>query len=303
MPAVGYNGSVPKNERPWTRSGSGQRRRPPLGQHFLTDRGVERRIVEALGLTARDFVLEIGAGRGNMTELLASLAGALLAVEIDPKLAAELRRKFEGNAKVEVRERDILELPIDSVAREAGREKIKVCGNLPYYITSPCLMHLFHYCAWIEEIVVMVQEEVARRIVSTPGERDYGLLSLTCQYYTEPRLLFSVGPKAFSPPPEVRSAVVRMRVAPQREALGIAAEDEREFWSLLRRAFSQKRKTLVNNWKGLLEEERLRTALEKAGIDQRARAETLSLGQFAMLFQKVCFRDMNVGKPASRRDL
>lgn len=244
---------------------------------------MERRIIESLALRPDDIVLEIGSGRGNMTELLASQAGLVETVEVDHELVLNLQRKFEGNAKVKVREADILKFPIDSAARDAGREKIKVFGNLPYYITSPCLMHCFHYHAWIEEIVVMVQEEVAWRIVAKPGSPEYGLLSITCQYYTQPELLFSVGPKSFSPPPQVRSAIVRMRVSPQGEALGI--QDEDAFWSLVRAAFSQKRKTLFNNWKGTLEKQQLRQTIEASGIDLRARAEALSLDQFAMLFK------------------
>lgn len=230
-------------------------------------------------------VLEIGAGRGNMTELLASCAGLVETVEVDSELVSLLRRKFEGNPKVQVREADILKVPIEAVARAAGREKIKVFGNLPYYITSPCLMHLFRHHAWIEEIVVMVQEEVARRMVAKPASPDYGLLSLTCQYYTQPALLFSIGPKSFSPPPEVRSSLVRMPVSPQRNALGIRGRDEEAFWRLVRTAFSQKRKTLFNNWKGNWEGEKLRQAMETVGVDALARAETLSLNQFAGLFK------------------
>ncbi len=246
---------------------------------------MERRILDSLGLKPNDIVLEIGAGRGNMTEMLASQAGSVIAVELDPKLISILQQKFDGNAKVRICEADILQFPIDHVAREAGRDKIKVYGNLPYYITSPCLTHLFHYHPWIEEVVVMVQEEVARRIVAKPGSSDYGLLSLTCQYYTQPVLLFSVGPQSFSPPPQVRSAVVRMQVAPQRDALGLREEDERSFWRFVRSAFAQKRKTLFNNWKSLFEEPRLRQAMENAGIEPLARAEALSLGQFAVLFK------------------
>ena len=118
--------------------------------------------MDSLGLLPSNVVLEIGAGRGDLTEMIASRAGSVVAVELDSNLAALLRRKFDGNAKVRVLEADILQVPIDAVAREAGRDKIKVCGNLPYYITSPCLLHLFHYHAAIEAIVVMVQEEVAR---------------------------------------------------------------------------------------------------------------------------------------------
>jgi 16S rRNA (adenine1518-N6/adenine1519-N6)-dimethyltransferase len=254
-----------------------------LGQVFLTDARVERRILDALHLGADDMVLEIGAGRGNMTKLLASQAASVVAVELDPKLVSLLRRKFDGNPQIEIREADILEFPIEELVRGAGREKIKVFGNLPYYITSPCLMRLFRYQVWIEEIVVMVQEEVARRIVAKPATADYSLLSLTCQYYTRPQLLFSIGPESFTPPPQVRSALVKMLVAPQKDSLGIRDEDA--FWSLIRAAFSQKRKTLFNNWKGTWEEQRLRRAMEKAGVDARARAETVTLGQFAALFQ------------------
>lgn len=248
---------------------------------------MERRILQALALTPQDRVLEIGAGRGNMTALLASESGKVVAVELDPKLVTLLRRKFGGTANVEVREADILEFPIDTVVLEAGRDKIKVYGNLPYYITSPCLMRLFQYHKWIEEIVVMVQEEVAQRIAAQPGSSDYGLLSLTCQYYSEPVLLFSVGPQSFSPPPKVRSAVVRMPVTPQRETLGLRPEDENAFWAMVRRAFSQKRKTLFNNLKGMHGERQLRSSMEKAGIDAQARAETVSLWQFAILFQNL----------------
>lgn len=236
-------------------------------------------------------MLEIGAGRGAMTELLAARAASVHALELDHALALLLHRKFDSNPRVKLWEADILKFSIDSVAHAAGREKIKVFGNLPYYITSPCLIHLFHYHFCIEEIVVMVQEEVARRIVAKPATADYGLLSLTCQYYAQPVLLFSVGPKSFSPPPHVRSALVRMCIAPQREALGIQERDEKTFLNQLRAAFSQKRKTLFNNWKAIWEEERLRVAMEKVGVDVRARAETLSLKQFAALFHALRARD------------
>lgn len=283
---------VSKKEPPFqhsrpTSSNAHGRRRPPLGQHFLTDHRVEHRILDALSLTPEDVVLEIGAGRGNMTALLAAQAGTVIAVELDPNLVTLLRQKFQSNPNVQVRESDILRVEIDSVAREAGRGKIKVYGNLPYYITSPTLMRLFQYHSSLREIIVMVQEEVAWRIAAKPGSSDYGLLSLTCQYYSAPVLLFSVGPKSFSPPPKVRSAVVRMPLNPQREVLGIAPEDESAFWALVRRAFSQKRKTLFNNLKGSSDAERLRHAIEKAHVEPQARAETLSLRQFAELFHSL----------------
>lgn len=234
-----------------------------------------------MNLQPNDSVLEIGAGPGNMTARLASTGALVWAVEIDPALAQGLREKFGGNPRVEILEADILQVPINQLARPVGRERIKVFGNLPYYITSPCLLRLFHYCCWIEEIVVMVQQEVAQRIVATPGSAEYGLFSVTCQYYTRPTLHFTIPPKAFRPAPQVHSALVRMQVAPQKESLGV--QDEEAFWRWMKAAFAQKRKTLLNNWRRLCEPERLRRAMEQLGIDRRARAEALSLVQLAAL--------------------
>ncbi len=266
-----------------------KQRRAPLGQVFLTDQRIAGRILRALRLGPEDAVLEIGAGPGNMTALLAEQAAQVWAAEIDPNLSAALRQRFAANPRVEVIEGDILELPLDRLADRAGRQRIKVFGNLPYYITSPCLLHLFRYHAWIEEIVVMVQREVAERIVAAPGTPAYGVLSVTCQYYARPAMLFSISPKSFRPEPAVYSALLRMPVAPQKEVLGI--EDEEAFWKRVRAAFLQKRKTLVNNWKNVCEPERLRRLLKELGIDPRARAETLSLAQFASLEKALRSKD------------
>lgn len=242
-----------------------------------------QRILRSLRVQPADAVLEIGAGPGTMTELLAAQAAKVWAVEVDPKLAAGLREKFADSPHVEVVQADILAVSIPSLSRVAGRDRIRVFGNLPYYITSPCLLHLFEFHSWITDIVVMVQQEVAERIVAAPGSEAYGLFSVTCQYYAEPQILFSIPPQAFRPVPQVYSALVRMRVAPQKEELGI--EDERAFWQLVRAAFAQKRKTLVNNWKSRCDPERLRRAMAALHIDPRARAETLSLAQFAALIR------------------
>jgi len=261
--------------KPWSRA--------RLGQVFLADLRMQKRIVAALRLKVDDFVLEIGAGPGNMTTRLAEVVEKVVAVELDPQWARRLREKFAGNSRVGILEADILNVPLDAVARQAGRDRIKVFGNLPYYITSPCLLHLFRYCDTIEEITVMVQREVAERMVAEPGSKDYGLFTITCRYYTRPALLFTISPAAFHRPPNVESALVRMPVAPQREALGI--RDEAEFWKWMRASFAQKRKTLVNNWKGLCDSERLRDAMKEQGIDSRARAEALSLTQLSSLYR------------------
>ena len=262
-----------------------RQRRAPLGQVFLTDSRVIRRIAEALGLAPDDAVCEIGSGPGTMTELLAEQAAKVWAVEVDGQLAARLREQFAGSEAVEVVEADILKVSIDALCAAAGRQRIRVFGNLPYYITSPCLLHLFESHERITDITVMVQREVAERIAAQPGSKDYGLLSVTCQYYTEPRMLFPIPPQAFRPAPKVHSALVRMAVTPKRKKLGV--EDETAFWRLVRAAFAQKRKTLVNNWKGRCDAERLRAAMRELGIDPRARAETLGLEQFAGLAQRI----------------
>lgn len=253
-----------------------------MGQVFLKDRRVERRLLEALRLKPADVVLEIGAGPGNMTALLAEVAAKVIAVELDLQWAAKLQEKFASDSRVAILGADILKVPIDEVASQVG-QRIKVFGNLPYYITSPCLLHLFHYAEAIEEITVMVQKEVAERIVAAPGSKNYGLFSITCQYYTRPKLLFLISPAAFRRPPNVESALVGMPVAPQKDALGI--RDETEFWKWMRTAFTERRKTLPNNWKGLCNSKWLRIVMQAQGIDPKSRAESLSLRQLAALYR------------------
>ncbi len=246
-------------------------------------------MIRALGLgpgpKPGERVLEIGGGPGNMTARLAEQGADVQTVEVDPELAARLREKFAATPNVEIIEADILKVRIDELARSREQRKIQVLGNLPYYITSPCLLHLFAHHEWIGKMVLMVQWEVAKRVVAQPGSADYGLLSVTCQYYTRPELLFSVPPGAFRPQPKVVSGVLRMPVAVERERLGI--EDEKNFWAWVQAAFGQKRKTLANNWKGWCKPEQTRHALGEMGLDPKARAETLSLDQLAGLYHRL----------------
>jgi len=241
-----------------------------LGQHFLADQRYQQRIAEALHLTGADTVLEIGAGRGAMTRWLAESAGRVIAVELDPLLVAELRRAFGDHPNVEILEGDILTVPLPP-----GR--MRCFGNIPYYITAPILLRLFEHAAQFDEIVVMVQREVGERIVAQPGSRDYAFLSVTAQFYTRPKLLFTIPPGAFQPAPKVESALVRMVVEPRGAA-------DPEFFRLLKAAFAQKRKTLFNNLKPVYGEERARKALQRTGIDGHSRAEQLPLERFQELF-------------------
>lgn len=252
-----------------------------LGQHFLADRGALRRVAGAMRLERHHLVVEIGAGRGALTELLAKHAGLVAAVELDRRLAAFLRQKFAAEPRVRVVEADILKLPLAPLLAELGYRRARAVGNLPYYITSPIVMRLFRSAELLDEIVVMVQREVAERLTASPGRREYGLLSVAAQYYTRPDLLFRIPPTAFRPPPKVESALVRMMVAPRGAELGL--DNPERFFGFVRACFQQKRKTLSNNLKGLCPPQRTARALETLGLPPAARAESLSVEQFAAL--------------------
>lgn len=256
-----------------------------LGQHFLADRRLLARIADSVALDAECLVIEIGAGRGALTELLAARAGLVIAVEVDPPLAALLRQKFGGSSRVRIVEADILALDLRRLVAETGFRRAKAAGNLPYYITSPILLRLFEDASLFEDLTVLVQREVAERLAAAPKNRDYGLLSVTAQYYTRPELLFRIPPGAFQPPPKVESALVRMAVAPRGGELGI--RDEAAFFRLLRACFQQKRKTLLNNLKRFCAREQVAAALRSLGLGGSVRAEELSLEQLATLFKEV----------------
>jgi 16S rRNA (adenine1518-N6/adenine1519-N6)-dimethyltransferase len=256
-----------------------------LGQHFLADRRLLARIADSVALDTECLVIEIGAGRGALTELLAARAGLVVAVEVDPPLAALLRQKFSGSSRVRVVEADVLQLDLRGLVAETGFRRAKAAGNLPYYITSPILLRLFEFSGLFEDLTVMVQREVAERLAAAPKNRDYGLLSVTAQYYTRPKLLFRIPPGAFQPPPKVESALVRMAVAPRGGELGI--REEAAFFRFLRTCFQQKRKTLVNNLKRFCASERVTAALRSLGLGGSVRAEELSLEQLAALFKEV----------------
>jgi 16S rRNA (adenine1518-N6/adenine1519-N6)-dimethyltransferase len=263
-----------------------------LGQHFLNAEDYAARVVDALGDITQSTVLEIGPGRGILTSLLAKQARRLIAVELDRVLAAQLRLKFGMARNVEIIEADVLSIDFDSLfgpkpglgrpGIELKPEPVKVVGNLPYYITSDILLRLFEFSKYFESIVIMVQREVADRIAAKPGGREYGMLSATAQLYGRVEKLFSLPPGAFTPPPKVHSAVLRIVIDPQQERLGVAGDG---FIDFLRLSFGQKRKTLWNNLRGTYEDSRLKRALAEAKVKPTARAETLSLEESASVFR------------------
>lgn len=251
-----------------------------LGQNFLQDAQAIQRIAQALGNCAGRTVVEIGPGRGAITQALAARCGCLLAVELDAELAAQLRTQVPAK-NLTIVSQNILAFDFAGAAAEAG-EQLLVAGNLPYYITSPILLKLAEAHAVIERAVLMVQREVADRVTAQPGGRDYGLLSVTVQLYGPVEMLFTLPPGAFSPPPKVHSAVFRWRLAPRFSELGVP---EKAFIAFLRQCFAQKRKTLGNNLRaaGFAPAE-IAAALSRAHIAAQARAETLALEGFAALW-------------------
>jgi 16S rRNA (adenine1518-N6/adenine1519-N6)-dimethyltransferase len=267
-------------------------KKPKLGQNFLADEGAAEEIVNALGNTSNTVVLEIGPGKGALTEVLARRAKRLIAVELDRMMATELRFKYRLQPHVEIIEADVLKLDFRTVLnrtigplndlRPLKPARARVVGNLPYYITSDILLRLFEFHDQFDVIVIMVQREVADRIAASPGTRDYGLLSATAQLYTRVEKLFTLPPDSFVPPPKVHSTVLRMTVAPRFAELQIKPE---EFIGFLKTAFAMKRKTLLNNLKRDYREEAVRDTLKAAGIRADVRAEALPLEQSAEVFR------------------
>ena len=260
-----------------------RRARPPLGQHFLRDETVCARILGLLRSRPEDCWLEIGAGRGEMTLPLAETGGLVAAVERDPKLATGLRTLLRRFPQARVVEGDILDVSLAALAEEMGCPRLRVYGNLPYYITSPILHHLFASLRVIADIHVMVQAEVADRLVAVPGGRDYGYLSVLTQWHTTPEILLSVSRGAFQPPPQVESALVRLTPPGKGTALDLGRPEE--FFRFVGTCFHHKRKTLRNNLRASYPAPQVEAALAEAGLDSRARAEELSLDQFARLYR------------------
>lgn len=256
-----------------------------LGQNFLVDAGVVRAIVDAADLSPADTVLEIGPGIGTLTQGLAESGARIVAVELDKKLPAVLAETLKGYDNVTVVPGDILKLDILRILNLGAGERFKVVANLPYYITTPILMALLEQHLPIERMVTMVQKEVAVRMTARPGSKDYGALSVAVQYHTDARIVMDVPPRAFMPAPEVTSAVIACRV---REMPAVHPSDEKLFFRLVRAAFGQRRKTLLNALTGAgLTKELCRAGLAAAGIAESLRGEQLSLADFARLSDAV----------------
>ena len=256
-----------------------------LGQNFLVDRSVVQGIVEAAELSPEDTILEIGPGIGTLTQGLAETGARVVAVELDKKLPAVLAETLKGYDNVQIVPGDILKLDIPEILGLRVGERFKVVANLPYYITTPIIMTLLEQRLPIERLVTMVQKEVAVRMTARPGSKDYGALSIAVQYFTVPRMVMDVPPRAFMPAPEVTSAVIACHV---QDVPTVRPQDEKLFFRLVRAAFGQRRKTLLNALTGAgLTKVQTRAGLAAVGIEEQMRGEQLSLTDFARLSDAV----------------
>ena len=255
-----------------------------FGQNFLIDSHVLDKIIQGAGITKEDTVLEIGPGIGTLTQALCEAAGEVIAVEIDQDLIPILEKTLGSYQNVRIINQDILKLNLGQLSEKP----LKVVANLPYYITTPIIMGLFESGAPLVSITVMVQKEVAERMQAAPGGKDYGALSLAVQYYAEAQVIANVPPNCFIPRPNVGSAVIRLK---KHLEPPVKPRDEAFMFRVIRAAFGQRRKTLVNalrNDQNLsLGREQLEAVLSEMGLPATVRGERLSLQEFAELSDRL----------------
>lgn len=261
-----------------------------LGQNFLIDGNIVNKIVDSAELDSQDVVLEIGAGIGTLTSALAERVGKVVVIEIDRNLQPILAETLADYDNIEIVIGNALKADFDEIIREhtgghygSDAKPYKVVANLPYYITTPLIMHALEKHFNISTAIFMIQKEVAERITAEPGGKEYGALTIGVNYYSDPELVLRVPKKVFMPQPEVESAVIKLKV---REKPPIHVEDERIFFKVVKAAFGQRRKTLLNAVLGLvsgMDKNSIAQMMAQIGIDSGRRGETLSLAEFGKL--------------------
>lgn len=263
-----------------------------LGQNFIVDVNILRKIIEHAHIDKQVGVIEIGPGIGSLTEQLAICANKVLAFEIDDRLLPILKETLRNYDNIKVVHADILQVDLKKWIEEyfADVEKVHLVANLPYYITTPILMHVLQTAAQIDCLTVMLQKEVAERMAAQPSTKEYGSLSIAVQYYTEAKVVMDVPKTVFVPQPNVVSSVLTLKRRPKPP---VYVEDESFFFKLIRASFQHRRKTIRNNlfsyFKGVIPKENLLEALHKANIEETRRAESLSMEEFASLTNRLVF--------------
>ncbi|MGB9663298.1 MAG: 16S rRNA (adenine(1518)-N(6)/adenine(1519)-N(6))-dimethyltransferase RsmA [Ignavibacteria bacterium] len=252
-----------------------------LGQHFLIDKNIIRKIVEAFSPSNNDLILEIGPGKGALTEELIKYSKNIIVVEIDKELIEELKLKFP---EVRVIYRDILDCDF---SKDFFETKFRIIGNLPYYITSQILFKIFNSYKNIIDVLIMIQKEVAQRIVAPKGTKDYGILSVFSQFYAEPKILFNVSKNVFYPKPDVNSSIIHLKM---KTKIVLNEEEEKYFRQVVKTSFNQRRKALKNTLSNLFEDDEkiLKEKFFNLTFDFSKRAEELSIDEFIYLAKNFC---------------
>ena len=249
-----------------------------LGQNFLVDRNIREKILNACGLNADDRVLEIGAGKGELTELIAERVKSVYALEIDKRLFDFLTSAYRPHTNIKFINADILKFDLSKIKPAGG--KLIVFGNIPYYISSPIIEHMFKYRQLISDIFLTVQKEFAERVVASAGTKKYGSFSCFAQYYSAPKIIFNIGKGCFRPQPKVDSAFLRLSI---RKDPPVNVDDENNLFRIIRAAFNKRRKTLRNSLEGVVPKAELEDFLFKNKLDKNIRPERLTLEEFAKL--------------------
>lgn len=249
-----------------------------LSQNFLIDGNIIRKIVGAANVQPGDWVVEIGPGPGALTEELLKAGASVIAIEKDRTLAEALKRLQTEDQRLEVFCQDVQEFPIEEVLK--GKSQVKLIANLPYHLTTPIITRFIPLIEHFSDLVVMVQDEVAKRLTSPPGNKVYGSITVFINYFTNPTYAFKVGRNCFYPPPNVDSAILHLKLKTPPKV-----SDEKAFFEMTRGAFEQRRKMLRASLKELYPPEKVMAALEKMGLAPTVRPEELSLNEFITLFE------------------
>ena len=252
-----------------------------LGQNFLLDKNIQKKITFACCLSKEDIVLEIGAGMGDLTEQLSIAAKKVYSLEVDQRLLPLLEERLKGRTNCQILKADILKFEIDKFLQtNLVKQKIKVIGNIPYYISSPIIEHLIKYRSKIDTVFMTVQKEFGRRVNAVAGSKEYGSFSCFVQYYAQAKIIFEIKKGSFKPSPKVDSCFLSLKF---RQRPPVEVDNEETFFKIIRSAFNQRRKTLRNSLANFITLGPLEVFLDQQGLSRNVRPEQLNLDNFSQL--------------------